>query len=39
MKKAFNISGAVDDPENLNTVGERAVEAVECLASLCVASR
>ena len=25
-KKAFNVSGAVDDPENLNTVGERAVE-------------
>ena len=25
-EKAFNVSGAVDDPENLNTVGERAVE-------------
>ena len=25
-KKAFDVSGAVDDPENLNTIGERAVE-------------
>ena len=25
-KKACDVSGAVDDPENLNTIGERAVE-------------
>jgi hypothetical protein len=25
-KKAFDVSGAVEDPENLNTIGERAVE-------------
>src|SRR6266566_1021063 len=25
-KKSFDVSGAVDDPENLNTIGERAVE-------------
>ena len=26
MKEAFDVSGAVDDPENLDAVSERAVE-------------